>query len=259
MQYLSISNMRKPKGIVFSCSALPYEHMQDAMEGRRLEQLKLNLELKAAFPDIGERIQKVRAYLESHSMEPNLVNGLYSHLGKNIKGVWEKEFVQHLDEILKKDKVGLEKEFKSHHGSGNFLNYILSSCNFTPGHTDRTIGRDLLKKIPFESWMVDENWVMIQIGVGVDYQEKIADQMDAHPPEPTSFAPIEEIRKAISSNQLLFTPAENDAFVPAETYMRQLQKFLVEGHTQVKHLPGGHNAIFLEKGHETLLAWLNTI
>ena len=255
MQYLTLSQMRKPKGIIFSCSALPYENMQEAMESRRKEQLKLNLELKAACPEIADRVQLVRSYLEKHSIDPNLVNGLYGMLGKNIKGVWEKELVLHLDKLLKMDKAELEKEFKSHHGTGNFLNYILSSCNFTPGHTDRTIGRELLKKIPFEPWMIDENLIMIQIGVGVDYQEKIADRMDAKPPLPTPFASVEEIRKSIAVNQLLFTPAENDAFVPAENYLNEIEKFMVKGHTQVKHLPGGHHAIFLEKGYEALLEW----
>jgi pimeloyl-ACP methyl ester carboxylesterase len=255
MQYLSLSSARKPQGIVFSCSALPYEDVKDASLSRRLEQLDLNRQLQSAYPDIEKRLSAVRTHLQSLDMDPNQIHSLYSLLGKYEKGIWEKSFVDHLDGMLKKNKAELEKQFQENLGSGNMLNYILSSSNFTPGHTDRTIARLTSKEIPFESWMIDENWVLMQTGSAAPEGEKIISKMDQNPPPPTPFLKTEKLREKIAQHQLLFTSADNDAFVPAESYQRAFKKFWVEGHTQTEHLPGGHHAIFLEEGHRTFLKW----
>lgn len=257
MQYLSLTRAgaRKPKGLVFSASALPYEDVLAASLARRAEQLKLNKELRDAYPDIEARLGKVRAHLKSLGLDPDQVSGLFGMLGKGVKGVWEKAFVAHLDKMLGQTRAEIEKDAKDNFGEVNLLNYVLSSCNFTPGETDRTIAARTSAEIPYEPWMIDENWVTMQAGGGVAWREAFVTAMDRRPPPRTPFESVEDLRAAIALNSVLFTPADNDAFVPAESYLRSLAKFEVEGHTRIKRLPGGHNAIFLEEGHRAFREW----
>jgi pimeloyl-ACP methyl ester carboxylesterase len=257
MQYLSLTRAgaRKPKGIVFSASALPYEDVLAASLARRAEQLKLNKELREAYPDIEARLGKVRAHLKALALNPDQVSGLFGLLGKGVKGVWEKAFVAHLDKMLGQTRAEIEKDAKDNFGEVNLLNYVLSSCNFTPGETDRTIAARTTAEIPYEPWMIDENWVTMQAGGGVAWREAFVTAMDRRPPPPTPFASVPDLRAAIALNSVLFTPADNDAFVPAESYIRSLAKFEVSGRTRIKRLPGGHNAIFLEAGHPAFLEW----
>jgi fermentation-respiration switch protein FrsA (DUF1100 family) len=93
----------------------------------------------------------------------------------------------------------------------------------------------------------------------VEWKKSFVQAMDDSPPPPTPFPTVEELRTKIQEQQLLFVTGENDAFVPAEAYERALKKFRVEGHTRVVHLPGGHNAIFLEKGHEAFKEWAGSL
>jgi hypothetical protein len=79
--------------------------------------------------------------------------------------------------------------------------------------------------------------------------------IDAAPPPATPFPDMDELRAAIGRSQVLFTAADNDALVPGGMYREVVERFIVPGHTDVETLPGGHNAIFLEKGHEAFLAW----
>ncbi len=257
MQYLGLTRAgaRKPKGIVFSCSALPYEDVLASSLARRCEQLKLNRELREAFPDIEKRLTAVRAHLQLLDLNPDQINGLFSFLGKGVKGVWEKDFVAHLEKLLTQSRAEIEKSNKDNFGEVNLLNYVLSSANFTPGETDRTIAALTSERVPYELWMIDENWVTMQAGGGIVWREAFVTAMDRKPPPPTPFASVEDLRAAIALNSVLFTPADNDAFVPAESYVGAVAKFEVDGHTQIKRLPGGHNAIFLEEGHRAFLAW----
>ncbi|MEQ1919729.1 MAG: alpha/beta fold hydrolase, partial [Elusimicrobiota bacterium] len=260
MQYLSLTleGARKPKGIVFSCSALPYEDVLAASLARRSEQLKLNRELREAFPDIEARLAKVRARLKSLELDPNQVNGLFAFLGKGVKGAWEKGFVAQLEKMLTQTREEIIKNNKDNFGEVNLLNYILSSSNFSPGETDRTIAVRTSELVPYEPWMIDENWVAMQAGGGVAWREAFVTGMDKNPPPPTPFASVENLRAAIALNQALFTPADNDAFVPAEIYVESIAKFEVKGHTRIQRLPGGHNAIFLEQGYPAFLEWAAT-
>jgi pimeloyl-ACP methyl ester carboxylesterase len=253
MQYLSLENARIPQALLFTCSALPYDDVMGAMMARRQEQLHLNHQLKKAYPDIDQKLNRVRDRLEKFGLDRNHVNGLYNYLGKSEAGIWEKVFQNRLDELLVLDKTGLEKEFKESVGLGNVLNYILSSANFTPGHTDRSLAEITSVKIPFEPWMVDENWTLLQIGKGNVTTERVIAEMDKTPPAPTPFLTPEGLRNAISRHQLIFVSADNDAYVPAESFKRSYEKFKVSGHTQEAHLPGGHHAIFLEEGHRSIL------
>ncbi len=255
MQYLSQMSFRKPKGIVFSCSALPYEDVKDAMMSRRKEQLKLNRHLKRAVPDIEDRLMKVRNHLASVNLNPDMINGLFTYLGKEKEGVWENTLVAHLEKMLTQTGEELKKGFEQDSNAGDLLNFILSSANFTPGYTDRTLARMGSELFPFEPWMLDENWVLMQIGMNQEWSKKLVLEMDKNPPRPTSFAKVEKLRTCIALNQLLFLSADNDAFVPAEAYVRALEKFTVPGHTQHLHVPGGHHAVFLEDGYHAFNKW----
>ncbi len=259
MQYLGLKDARKPKGIIFSCSALPHETTEDAMLARRQEQLDLNLQLKAAFPDIEARLFKVRNHFKSQQIDPDQINGLFAFLGKGDKGAWEKKLIAHLDLLLTQNTEEIKKSMKDNHGDISLLNYILSSSNFTPGETDRTQAMITSQKIPYEPWMLDENWIAMLAGNNGTWRDGFVQAIDKAPPPPTPVPSVDDLRKAIAQNQLLFTPAENDAFVPADQYERSFRKYLVDGHTQVKLLPGGHSAIFLEKGHDAILEWGKSI
>ena len=255
MQYLSLEKARKPMGILFTCSALPYEDTKRASLNRRQEQYDLNMALKKALPEAVEKLNQVRTHLQKNGLDSNHVHGLYSWLGKSEAGTWEKNFVAHLDKVLTLGKAALEKEFKDSVGVGNVLNYILSSANFTPGETDRSLANYTSKEIPFEPWMVDENWTLLQIGKGFPSTERVIAEMDKNPPNPTPFLEVDALKECISRHQLLFVSADNDAFVPAESFKKSYEKFQVPGHTDTAHLPGGHHAIFLEEGHREILKW----
>ena len=261
MQYMGLTRegARKPKGIVFSASALPYDDVMAASLARRTEQLKLNRELREAYPDIEKRLGSVRSHLKGLGLDPDSVNGLFGLLGKGVKGVWEKAFVAHLDKMLGQTREEIEKDARDNFGEVNLLNYILSSCNFSPGETDRTIAAKTTAAVPYEPWMIDENWVTMQAGGGVAWREAFVTAMDRIPPPPTPFPSVADLRAAIALNSVLFTPADNDAFVPAESYIRTLAKFEVPGRTSIKRLPGGHNAIFLEEGHRAFRAWAESL
>lgn len=257
MQYLSLTlaGARRPKGIVFSASALPYEDVLAASLARRSEQLKLNLELREAYPDIEARLGAVRAHLQDQGLDPDSINGLFSFLGKGVRGVWEKAFVAHAEKLLTQPRAELEKTNRDNFGEVNLLNYVLSSANFSPGQTDRTLAALTSTRVPYEPWMIDENWVAMQAGGGVPWREAFVTAMDRRPPPPTPFPSVEDLRAAIARNSVLFTPADNDAFVPADSYLRSLAKFEVEGRTKIERLPGGHNAIFLEEGRRAFRDW----
>ncbi len=257
MQYLSLTlaGARRPKGIVFSASALPYEDVLASSVARRTEQLKLNLRLREALPDVEARLAKVRGHLKALGLNPDQVNGLYGFLGKGVDGVWQKALAAHLEEMLGQTRDAIIRENKDNSGEVNLLNYILSSANFTPGETDRTIAKRTSQLVPYEPWMIDENWVISQAGGGVEWREAFVTAMDKRPPPATPFASVPDLRAAIALNSVLFTPADNDAYVPAETYIEAIAKFEVPGCTRIQRLPGGHSAIFLEDGHRAFRAW----
>lgn len=259
MQYLSLNDSRKPKGIIFSCSALPHEDFKDAMLSRRREQLKLNHHLKQVMPDIEQKILAVRKHLEIQKINPNKIHNLFTFLGKNKEGLWEKSLSEHLDKMLTQERDTILKAFHEDLDSSALLNAILSSANFTPGTTDRTLAKLSSELIPFEPWMFDENWMLMQIGMDQEWSKNLLLEMDRAPPPATPFAPVDELRKAIAQNQLLFLSADNDAFVPSDAYDRAIQKFLVPGHTEVIKAPGGHHAVFLEDGFKVVCDWTGKI
>ncbi|HRI63849.1 MAG TPA: alpha/beta fold hydrolase [Polyangium sp.] len=246
---------RRANGIVFSSSALPFEDPMESALGRRREQLRLNLHLRSVIPDIAERIERVQAHYKALKLEPSLFHGLFVLLGKDVPGVWERGVVARLDKILAQSREELLADIEAGQEAPNLLNYILSSVNFSPGYTDRTLAAQSSRAIPFEPWMIDENVMLMQTGQDGTWRQELINRFDAAPPPGTPMPSLEVLREAIGRNHLLFTAADNDAFVPADVYQKAVEKFLVPGHTELRTLPGGHSAIFLEKGYEAFLEW----
>jgi len=254
MQFLAHPG-RRANGIVFSSSALPYEDPVQTSLGRRREQLRLNLHLREVVPDIAERVARVQAHYKALGLDPSLFHGLFVLLGKDVPGVWEPGVVARLDRILSQSREQILADVEAGQEAPNLLNYILSSVNFSPGYTDRTLAALSSREIPFESWMIDENIMLMQTGQDGSWRQELINRFDAAPATPTPFPTLEALREAIAENQLLFTAADNDAFVPADVYQHAVKPFLVSGHTEIRTLPGGHSAIFLEKGYEAFVEW----
>lgn len=255
MQLIARADRRQPRGIVFSSSALPFEDPLESMRHRRREQLKLNLHLCDVVPDIASRLAAVRARCADLGVDPTIVHGLYALLGKDVPGVWERDIVKRLDKMATQTRDEIMADVEAGLELPSLLNYILSSCNFSPGWTDRTMAALGSREIPFEPWMIDEHEMLMQTGQDGSWRQAMVDAIDRAPPPATPMPTLEELRAALARGQALFTAADNDAMVPGDSYRDTVLRFLVEGHTQVKTLPGGHHAIFLEAGHEALLAW----
>jgi pimeloyl-ACP methyl ester carboxylesterase len=255
MQYLALPNKRLPAGIIFSASALPHEDALQSCLYRRSEQLKLNHALKSYDPLIEQKILLVKNHLINVGLPSYGIHSLYGILGRGMDGLWQKAFIDRLNAMLLQNINEVKKELKDA-GGFSLLNYILSSSNFTPGETDRTLAIKVSKMVPFEDWMIDEN-VMYLSPMAEPGVELLVNQIDQDPPHPTAMPTLETLRHQIGQNQLLFTAAENDAFVPKEIYKKAIQPYLVEGHTELQTLPGGHNAIFLENGHLAIINWIS--
>lgn len=257
MQYLALAQHRSPRGIVFSAAAVPHEDVLEQQTRRRAEQLRLNYQLRSAYRDIEARLSRVRAHLTSSGLDSSLIHSLYGILGKGVAGAWERAFVERLDQMLTQGRDPLKKELHDT-GGVNLLNYILSSSNFTPGYTDRTMARRVSAAIPFEPWMIDENLTFLN-PMDEEWKERLVQRIDADPPAPTPMPTIERLREAISKERVLFTAADNDAFVPADVFKKSIEKYQIPGQTEIRTLPGGHNAIFLEEGTRTFVEWTKTI
>jgi len=260
MQYLALAAAgaaRRPRGIVFSSSALPYEDVLAANLSRRAEQLRLNQQLAADVPGIVAKIAATRAHLAAEGLDPDRVNGLFGVLGELTNGA--PAIVQRLDALLGQTKDQILAEATAHMEEPSLLNYILSCVNFTAGWTDRALANLARASIPFDDWMIDETWVLLQTGMDGSWRERLVDGLDTSPPPATAFPTLAALRAAIAQNQVLHTVADDDAMVPAESYRKAIAKFLVDGHSQVVTIPGGHTAVFLAAGHRALLAWMASV
>ena len=255
MQYLALEGARKPNGIVFSSSALPFEDAVEQMLFRRSEQRRLNLALRDAVPDIEERLAATRAHLSAIGLDPGLVHCLWLNLGKGVKGEWEPALVRRLDRISGQTRAEVMADMEQALETPNLLNYILSSSNFSEGHTDRTLARLGSERIPFEDWMIDEHVMLMQTGQDGGWRQALVERLDARPPAFIAQPSLETLRAAIGRTQVLFTAADNDAMVPRPAYEASVRPFLVDGHARLEFLPGGHNAIFLEEGARLFKAW----
>lgn len=254
MQYLALSEKRRPNAMIFSCSALPHMDLMPNLLARRREQLKLNLQLRQACPDIEQKLGKARARVESLGLDPVHVDGLFAWLGRGTPGEWEKKLLDKLDVLTRQSRDEIEDDPEYKYVLTNLLNLILCTVNFTPGNTDRVNAQITSEQLPFESWMLDENRVMMMMGRDGTWQDRLLEGIERDPLPVTPFPSIEELRRSISGNRVVFVAGENDGFNPPEAYLQTVGQFLVEGSTEVLTLPGGHGAIFQEPGQQMILS-----
>lgn len=259
MQLIAQRDRRQPRGIIFSSSALPFEDPFHHTRSRRREQQRLNLHLRAVVPDIVARLDTTRRHLSALGLDPGLVHGLFVLLGKDVPGKWEPEVVARLDKIQRQGRAEVLADVAAGAEEPSLLNYILSSSNFYPGWTDRNLARAVSAEIPFEPWMIDEHEMLMQTGQDGGWRQALVDRIDRQPPPGTPSPTLEVLREALSHTHALFTAADNDAFVPADSYRGFVAPFLVPGRGELRTLPGGHHAIFLEAGHAAFIDWARGI
>lgn len=259
-QYLTLgSDVRKPAGIIFSSAVLPHTDALETFLMRRRKQRELNLELQTANPEIVAKLSRLRSHLHSLGIDPETVNFLWSNLGSGV--AWEIELEKKVDSLIAiDDRAAIETEFgQGIRASVNLLNYVLSSSSLTPGYTDRSMTAETSRQIPFDPWMLDENWTLNQIGNDGTWREQFVGSVDRNPPPPINFPPVEEIRRAFLRNQALFTFGASDAFLPQDLQFNRAKKFDVPGHTEFRSLSGGHGAAFSEEGVSVVVDWADRI
>lgn len=259
-KYLTLEdNFRPPSGIIFSSAVLPHSDALATFLLRRQRQKELNLELRAAHPEVLVKLERLRGHLESIGLEKARVNFLWSYLGK--ADGWELELDQKVDELLSiETRESMEAELGHDiRQSVNLLNYVLSSAALTGGYTDRTMTQETSWRVPFDDWMLDENWTLTQIGKDGTWREAFIASVDRHPPPPTRFPPVGEIRRVLSETQVLFTFGKTDAFLPQELQLERAQRFHVPGHTAFRVFSGGHGAAFSAEGAAYVREWASSV
>jgi hypothetical protein len=256
MRYLTLPAIsRQPRGIVFSSAALPHGDAALAMESRRREQRALNLQLRRAEPRIEESLARLRAHFARNGFDPGSVNYLWTWLGKGP--AWEAALVDELRSLLRADRRGLQTFLDEEADKADLLNYILSAKELTPGFTDRTLAVVLVKRVPFEEWMLDEEWTLLRLQGDAGWIGPMLDALDRNPPPvDPPFPPMAEIRERLAGRYALFTLAKGDAFIGEEVALERRKQFAVEGRTRIEILPGGHQAAFLEAGVAAIASWI---
>lgn len=251
--------VRQPDGYIFSSAILPHTDVIETFISRRKKQRDLSLGLKKTHPEVIHKITRLRDHFQSLGIDPETVNFLWEYLGKGA--AWEDELEGIIDGYLQtNDKTAIESEF----GQGiqqtvNLLNYVLSSSALTPGYTDRTFTEETSKQVPFENWMLDENWTLNQIGNDGTWREEFICAVDLNPPMPTKFPSIAKIRTALAKTNSLFTFGTTDAFLPKDLQLNKARQLHVSGHTEFEVFSGGHGAAFSKDGAKTVKRWTTKI
>jgi pimeloyl-ACP methyl ester carboxylesterase len=152
----------------------------------------------------------------------------------------------------------LNSYFKNSVGAPNLLNYILSSSESTPGMTDRQLAIQFMKNLPFEEWMIDEQKSLLVVASEAKWQTDLVDMIDAKPPTPAYKPELASLLQSFNQIPVMFTFGAQDSMIPVEmrTYAQQ---FYSTPSVRFITLPGGHSAIFTDKGREAILNWLNSV
>ncbi|MCX6119409.1 MAG: alpha/beta fold hydrolase [Proteobacteria bacterium] len=239
----------RPQSCVFSCSALPNANIMESYLARRQEQMNLNLSLLKYFPKITSAILNLMKTFESAQENRQNVHFLWDRLGKGNNGSWQPALMAKIEALSLASRDELSQFTSEFSGSVGILNYILSSSMFSPGQTDRTLALKMRQEIPFEEWMLDESicWSRIAESESPQIQD-LLNRIDAQPPAATIYPSFEQIKKRFDGSRIMFIVGENDAYLPADPLLRHIKNFEIEGVTDVKLLPGGHKAAFLESG-----------
>jgi len=261
MRYLTLEQVtRHPKGIIFSSSALPHENPVKMMASRRLSQMKLNNELRLAVPGIDRMFKDLSEHFRANGLRPESVNYLWSLLGKGPSGVWEQVLKKKVETLLIADKTELQAFLDQEAPTADILNYILSSKELTAGYTDRTIGPVVVSQVPFEKWMVDEQWTLSQIKGDVECVNPLLDALDRKPPSLwPKFPSLEELRQKLARQNVLFTIGQGDAYLEEDATRAHAENFVVTGRGSIKTLPGGHKAAFLKDGARAITSWVEQL
>lgn len=259
-QYLTLGpGLRAPSGFVFDSAVLPHTDPLETFLLRREKQRKLNHELRSSVPGIVEALARLRAHLESLRMEAANINFLWSYLGKGPG--WAQELERRIQARL---EIGTRQEMEAQlgsdiRGSVNLLNYVLSSASLTPGYTDRTMTLETSRRVPFESWMLDENWTLNQVGNDGGWRGELIAAVDRRPPPAVALPSVEAIRRALSDKQILFVFGRSDAFLPHGLQLERARRFHVPGHTEFRVFDAGHGAAFSAEGASFVAQWASRI
>lgn len=259
-QYVLLGeDVQQPVGYIFSSALLPHTNAVETFILRRKKQRDLNLSLKKTHPEVIQKIARLRDHFQSLGVNPDAVNFLWEYLGKGP--AWEDALSDVIDRYLRaNDKTVIENELaQGIQQTVNLLNYVLSSSSITPNYTDRTLTVETSREVPLESWMLDENWTLNQIGNDGIWREKFICAVDLNPPPPTKFPPLAEIRAALAKTNALFTFGATDAYLPKDLQLNKARQFHVSGHTEFEVLSGGHGAAFSRDGAETVDLWASKI
>lgn len=257
MRYLTMPEItRRPAGGVFTSSALPHEDPMPSFLGRRKEQHRLNQSLAQYSPAIPEKLLAFRKKLTENGLSAEGAHYLWEFLGKGEDGKWQADFDRRLDKLLVSNKTELEAFVNEHTADVSVLNYILASSEMSPGQTDRVLAKKIVKEIPYDNWMVDEQNCWLRIAdKEPEHIKKLLDRLDVTPPTPAHYEPIEVLKKRFRGVRVLFTLGDNDAFLPTEKLLPHVEQFQVPGVTEIKLLPGGHKAAFLPVGAAYVADW----
>ncbi len=257
MRYLTMPGIsRQPRGLVFASSALPHADVVQTFEGRRASQRALNLELLRAMPDAKESMARLRAHFGASGLDPGSVNYLWSWLGKGPSGQWEPALRDQLKALLAADGKGLNQFLEREADGADLLNYILSAKELTPGFTDRTLSALLTRRVPFEDWMLDEDWVNLRLRGDASWIDPMLEAIDrSPPPEDPPFPPVDDIRRRLAGLHAIFIFGKGAAYF-GEDAVSRARRYGVEGRTRFEVLPGGHRAVFLASGVETIASWI---
>jgi hypothetical protein len=117
----------------------------------------------------------------------------------------------------------------------------------------------LVKRVPFEPWMLDEQWANVHMQGEAGWVAPMLDALDRRPPPlDPPFPPATEIRARLTERHVLFTLGTGDAFM-GDLALARAKAYAVDERTQVQVLPGGHRAIFQKPGVDALAAWIASL
>lgn len=252
--------IRKPRAILLTSPAVPFEDVLRFAAERRNAQKTLNLELKKYEPNIANLVSELKAHFTQLGLNPLYTNILWINLGRGKDGVWQKKMIEEINSMMKMDKAGLEKNINETAGNVNLLNYILSSSNTTPGWTDSTLAKKMMRDIPYESWMLDEAALYAASPDGDTPEAKTIKRIDKNPPAAISFGTPAANKTTINSVPAMFTFADNDAMIPTDLAVKHMMAtFYIDGKTKYAILKGGHQAIFLPDNVDFLSKWIGSL
>ena len=257
MRYLTLPGItRLPAGIVFASAVLPVQDPLESFLARRRAQRALNLQLRQAVPEIPGLLTSLGGRLGAAGVDPGAVNYLWMWLGRGPTGTWEAALRDEVQRMLRADAPALRSFVERQASSVDLLNYLLSAKELTPGHTDRTLAPVLTRGVPFEPWMLDEQWTLPRVHGEASWTGPLLDAIDRAPPALLpAFPPVGRIKELLARTRVLFTIGKGDAFVEEQVELGYVKRLLVPGRGTVRLLPGGHKAAFLPSGVAAIAAW----